>query len=86
MTKKVVQMPSTAVLPPMPLDTRTHDIENQLAVIQGFAELLLADTAADDPRRGDYEHIRAAAVTARRLLERGTTPITDTTPRPPSRA
>ena len=50
------------------LDIRTHDLENQLAVIQGYAELLLADTVAGDPRREDLEHIRAAALTARHLL------------------
>jgi signal transduction histidine kinase len=50
------------------LDIRTHDIENQLAVILGFAELLLADTVAGDPRHEDLEHIRDAALTARHLL------------------
>jgi signal transduction histidine kinase len=56
----------------MTADIRTHDIENQLAVIQGFAELLLADAAADDPRRDDFDRIRDAALTARRLLAGGT--------------
>lgn len=67
----------------MTLDTRTHDIGNQLAVIQGFAELLLTETAADDPRRDDLEHIREAAVTALHLLAGGTTPRTDPTPGAP---
>ena len=49
-------------------DANRHDIQNQLAVIQGFAELLLADTAEDDPRRSDFEQIRDAAETALRLM------------------
>jgi len=57
----------------MAVDTRTHDIQNQLAVIQGFAELLLAEAAADDPRRPDFEQIRDAALAARRLLAGGST-------------
>lgn len=52
-------------------DKRCHDIQNQLAVICGFTELLLADSPADDPRRGDFEEIRNAAVTALDLLAHG---------------
>ncbi len=54
------------------LDPKTrHDIQNQLAVIHGFAELLLDCATADDPRRGDLEEIHHAAVTALDLLARG---------------
>jgi hypothetical protein len=46
-------------------DNKTrHDFKNQLAIIHGFAELLLADAAADDPHRSDLEEICKAAVTA----------------------
>jgi hypothetical protein len=48
-----------------------HDIQNQLSVICGFTELLLTEAAADDPRRGDLEEIRNAAVTALDLLAHG---------------
>ena len=51
-------------------DKFRHDFKNQLAIITGFAEILLADTAADDPRRPDLEEIRKASVTALDLLAR----------------
>lgn len=51
-------------------DKSRHDFNNQLAVIQGFAEILLDEAAADDPRRRDFEEIRKAAVTAVALLAR----------------
>lgn len=38
-----------------------HAIKNHLAVISGFCELLLADTAADDPRRGDLLEVSRSA-------------------------
>jgi hypothetical protein len=47
-----------------------HDFKNQLAVICGFSEVLLADTAAGDPRRRDLEEIHTAALTALDLLAR----------------
>ena len=47
-----------------------HDFKNQLAIIHGFAELLLADSTADDPHRGDLEEICKAVVTALDLLAR----------------
>jgi len=37
-------------------------------VILGFAELVLADTAADDPRRDSLVEIRDAAVEAARII------------------
>ena len=52
-------------------DDRTrHDFKNQLAIIHGFAELLLAEAAVDDPRRGDFQEISKAAVSALDLLAR----------------
>lgn len=49
-------------------DKKSHDFKNQLAIIRGFAEILLAETAAGDPRRRDLEEIHKAAVTALDLL------------------
>ncbi len=50
-------------------DTHRHDFKNQLGIILGFSEILLAEAAAGDPRRGDLEEIHKAAVTALDLLE-----------------
>jgi hypothetical protein len=50
-------------------DKCRHDFKNQLAIILGFSEILLADAAAD-PRRRDLEEIHRAAVTALNLLAR----------------
>ena len=47
-----------------------HDFKNQLAIICGFAEILLADTADSDPRRRDLEEINTAALSALDLLAR----------------
>lgn len=49
-------------------DKSRHDIQNQLAVIKGYADLLLAEVAPDDPRGADFEEIRKAAATALDLL------------------
>jgi two-component system, cell cycle sensor histidine kinase and response regulator CckA len=38
-----------------------HDFNNLLTTIRGFSDLMLRDTAADDPRRKDVEQIRKAA-------------------------
>jgi signal transduction histidine kinase len=51
-------------------DKNRHDFKNQLAIISGFAEILLAEAAAGDPRRRDLEQIHKAAVTALDLLSR----------------
>ena len=51
-------------------DKFRHDFKNQLAIITGFTEILLADTAADDPHRRDLEEIRKASATALDLLAR----------------
>jgi signal transduction histidine kinase len=49
-------------------DKSRHDFKNQLAIIRGFAEILLAESAAADPRRRDLEEIHRAALTALDLL------------------
>jgi hypothetical protein len=51
-------------------DRNRHDFKNQLGIILGFSEILLAESAASDPRRGDLEEIRKAAMAALRLLAR----------------
>ena len=53
---------------PIVRDIFRHALTNQLAIIHGFSALLLADAAADDPRRRDFEDIYTAAVTALELL------------------
>ena len=47
-----------------------HDFKNQLAIIHGFAELLLAEAPAGDRQRRDLEEIHKAAVNALALLDR----------------
>jgi signal transduction histidine kinase len=51
-------------------DRSRHDFKNQLAIIRGFAELLLLKAAQDDPNRRDLEEIHKAALTALDLLAR----------------
>ncbi len=51
-------------------DKNRHDFKNQLAIILGFSEILLAEAAAGDPRRGDVEEIHKAATAALALLAR----------------
>ena len=44
------------------LDAETeHTVKNQLAVIVGFCELLLAETTPDDSRYADMQEINRAA-------------------------
>ena len=45
-----------------------HALRNHLAIILGYAELLLQDAAAEDPRRGDIEEIVKAARAALSLV------------------
>ena len=45
-----------------------HALRNHLAIILGYAELLLQDAAADDPRREDFEEIMKAARSALSLV------------------
>ncbi|OFW25953.1 MAG: hypothetical protein A3G21_12045 [Acidobacteria bacterium RIFCSPLOWO2_12_FULL_66_21] len=54
----------------MSSDKNRHDFKNQLAIILGFSEILLAQAAAGDPRRGDLEEIHKAATVALDLLAR----------------
>ena len=57
-------------LPPA-LDSATvHALSNQLSVILGFVEILLADVPADHPRYQDLIEIRDAAVQAAILIGR----------------
>jgi len=51
-------------------DKSRHDFKNQLAIIRGFAEILIAETPAGDRSRSDLEEIHKAAVTALELLAR----------------
>jgi len=51
-------------------DRTSHDLANQLGIIRGFAELLLAGAADDDPLRVDFEEIHKAATAALDLLAR----------------
>lgn len=47
-----------------------HDFKNQLAIIRGFSEILMAEAAPADPRRPDFAEIHTAAVRALELLAR----------------
>lgn len=51
-------------------DKSRHDIKNQLGIILGFSEVLLAEAPASDPRRRDLEEIHTAARAALDLLAR----------------
>jgi signal transduction histidine kinase len=51
-------------------DEIRHDFKNQLAILRGFAEVLLSESAATDPRRPDFEEMYKAAVRALDLLGR----------------
>lgn len=51
-------------------DKNRHDFRNQLGIILGFSDVLLAEAPTDDPRCGDFEEIHKAATTALDLLER----------------
>jgi len=64
----------------MSSDKNRHDFKNQLAIILGFSEVLLAEAAASDPRRRDFEEIHKAATAALDLLAR-LYPDQDDTPR-----
>ena len=51
-------------------DKNRHDFKNQLGIILGFSEILIAEAAASDPRHGDFEEIHRAATAALDLLAR----------------
>jgi hypothetical protein len=48
--------------------TVRHDVKNQLGIVLGFSELILADMAANDPRRPDLMEIRGATEIAMQLV------------------
>jgi hypothetical protein len=48
----------------------SHAFKNQLTIIRGFSELLIAETPDGDPRRRDLEEIHKAAMAALDLLAR----------------
>ena len=50
-------------------DKHRHDLKHQLGIILGFSEILLAGVATDDPRYGDLDEIRKAALAALELVE-----------------
>ncbi len=54
----------------MTADRNRHDFKNQLAIILGFSDILLAEAAPSDPRRGDFKEIHTAATAALDLLAR----------------
>lgn len=47
-----------------------HDFKNQMGIVLGFTELLIAATPDEDPRKADIREIREAAQTALGLVER----------------
>jgi len=47
----------------------THELNNLLTVIQGFAELAQSRLGANDPARQDIEEVLAASAKAIRLVE-----------------
>ena len=52
----------------MTTDRIRHDFRNQLAIIRGYVEMMLAEAPADHPYRPDLQEIDAAAVSALALL------------------
>lgn len=46
-----------------------HDFKNQLGIVLGFSELLIDNSADDDPRKPDLQEINKAAHAAMALLE-----------------
>jgi len=45
-----------------------HMLRNYLAIVVGYAELLLQEAAQDDPRRADFDEIHRAATAAMQLI------------------
>ena len=54
-----------------PLSSRrlVHDFKNQLGIVLGFSELLIDESADDDPRKPDLQEINKAAQAAMALFE-----------------
>ena len=42
-------------------DQLIHQLKNQLSIIVGFCDLLIADTPEDDPRKKDLHEVHKAA-------------------------
>jgi signal transduction histidine kinase len=55
---------------PNELRSLAHDFKNQLGIVLGFSELLLAEFAPDNPHRPDIEEIEKAARAAVLLVDR----------------
>ena len=53
-----------------PHDQVVHEFKNQLAVIVGFCDLLLAELPEDDARRTDIQQMHEAGHAALALLPR----------------
>ena len=51
-------------------DTSLHDFKNQLTIIRGFAEILLAEVPPNDSPRRELQEIYRAAAAALQLLGR----------------
>jgi signal transduction histidine kinase len=60
---------SAKSMPTPPSSITAHDLKNQLGIILGFSDLLLADMTDDDPRKPDVAEIREAALIAQQLVE-----------------
>lgn len=46
-----------------------HELNNPLGSILGFAQMLLADTPVDDPRKKDLERVERAAVRCKKIID-----------------
>ena len=47
-----------------------HDMKNMLGIVIGYANLLLNEIPADDPKRADVDEIRKAGESAIALLDK----------------
>jgi hypothetical protein len=54
--------------PPLRDDDVIHRLKNDMAIIVGFCDLLLAEWSTDDPRRADLLEMHHAALDALALL------------------
>jgi len=54
--------------PSMRDDDVIHRLKNDMAIIVGFCDLLLAECASDDPRRADLLEVHRAAQDALALM------------------
>lgn len=51
-----------------------HDMKNMLGIVIGYANLLLDEIPAEDPKRTDIDEIRKAGENALALLDRWDAP------------